>query len=106
VAAIRRLEDIGLFKQVGYDKNGALNGVLFGRVFPTSKSEPEQREQIKSDLINMCNYIAKRYALKVNPIFYSSNFCLTYFHTGIGRLKKGPTQTLKKLFMQVDPNYQ
>ena len=41
----------------GYDRNGGLQAVLFGREFPTNA---EKKQAIRQDLLNMCNYIARR----------------------------------------------
>jgi len=61
VEALRRLEERGILKPVGSDKQGTQHYMIFGLRYP--KDDDMEKGQIKVDIFDVFNYVGATYDL-------------------------------------------
>ncbi len=63
--------------------------MIFGFRYP--KDDEVEKSTIKGDMFDVFNYVSA-----------TSNYSITYFHTAMGKMNKGPLTSFRKLFSKYD----
>ena len=63
--------------------------MIFGFRYP--RDDDLEKAHIKADIFDVFNYVSA-----------TSNYTITYFHTNMGKMNKGPLTSFRKLFAKYD----